>query len=105
MIQTSTYVRTFSMRLTMNMLDEFVKKAKNEWHKNIKFEVSINGTLLSPHVVDWLIANDVTLFLSLDGTGRVQNRQRKTSSGLGSFKQIIDALHYKGYMKKAIKMI
>ena len=80
--------------LEFDMLDEFVRKAKSEWHNDVKFEVSTNGTLLSPHVVDWLIANDVTLFLSLDGAERVQNRQRKTSSGLGSFKQIIDALHY-----------
>ena len=80
--------------LEFDMLDEFVRKAKSEWHNDVKFEVSTNGTLLSTHVVDWLIANDVTLFLSLDGAARVQNRQRKTSSGLGSFKQIIDALHY-----------
>lgn len=80
--------------LEFDMLDEFVRKAKSEWHNDVKFEVSTNGTLLSPHVVDWLIANDITLFLSLDGAERVQNRQRKTSSGLGSFKQIIDALHY-----------
>ena len=77
--------------LEFDMLDAFVRKAKSEWHNDVKFEVSTNGTLLSPHVVDWLIANDVTLFLSLDGAERVQNRQRKTSSGLGSFKQIIDA--------------
>lgn len=80
--------------LEFDMLDEFVRKAKSEWHNDVKFEVSTNGTLLSPHIVDWLIANDITLFLSLDGAERVQNRQRKTSSGLGSFKQIIDALHY-----------
>lgn len=80
--------------LEFDTLDEFVRKAKSEWYNDVKFEVSTNGTLLSPHIVDWLIANDITLFLSLDGTERVQNRQRKTSSGFGSFKQIIDALHY-----------
>lgn len=80
--------------LEFDTLDEFVRKAKSEWYNDVKFEVSTNGTLLNPHIVDWLIANDITLFLSLDGTERVQNRQRKTSSGFGSFKQIIDALHY-----------
>lgn len=78
--------------LEFGLLKEFARQAKEEWHDNVKFEVSTNGTLLSPHIVDWLIANDATLFLSLDGTERVQNRQRATSTGLGSFKQIISAL-------------
>lgn len=80
--------------LEFNLLKEFVRQAKDEWHNDVRFEVSTNGTLLSPRVVDWLITNDVTLFLSLDGTERVQNRQRATASGLGSFKQVIEALQY-----------
>ena len=74
--------------LEFELLKEFVKRTKAEWQNDVRFEVSTNGTLLSPHIVDWLIANDITLFLSLDGTERVQNRQRITSSGLGTFTQI-----------------
>lgn len=80
--------------LEFELLKEFVKRTKAEWQNDVRFEVSTNGTLFTPHVVDWLIANDITLFLSLDGTERVQNRQRITSSGLGSFKQIIKGLQY-----------
>lgn len=80
--------------LEFDLLKKFVRQAKDEWHNDVRFEVSTNGTLLSPRVVDWLITNDVTLFLSLDGTERVQNRQRVTASGLGSFKQVIEALQY-----------
>lgn len=80
--------------LEFGLLEEFSRLASEVWLDNVKFEISTNGTLLSSHIVDWLIANDVTLFLSLDGTERVQNRQRVTASGEGSFKQIIDALQY-----------
>lgn len=80
--------------LEFGLLEEFSRLASEVWLDNVKFEISTNGTLLSSHIVDWLIANDVTLFLSLDGTERVQNRQRVTASGGGSFKQIIDALQY-----------
>lgn len=80
--------------LEFELIKDIVRHARDEWSNDVKFELSTNGILLSPSVVDWLQANDFTIFLSLDGTERVQNRQRATISGSGSFRQIKDALQY-----------
>lgn len=80
--------------LEFGLIKEFAARAQAEWQGNVKFELSTNGTLLSPQVADWIIANDVTLLLSLDGSERVQNRQRVTASGSGSFSQVARSLQY-----------
>ena len=96
--------------LEFDLIKEFVFQARKEWCANVQFEISTNGVLLTPVVIEWLVANNITLFLSLDGTIRVQNRQRKTAGGTGSFAPIMEALryirsHYLDYFLKKVHLL
>ncbi len=57
--------------------------------KNITYNMTTNGTLLSDEVVDYLVENDFQLSISLDGSKEEHDRNRKFRDGTGSFDVII----------------
>lgn len=59
------------------------------------FDVSTNGWLLSPDVVDRILTvPDVNVSVSLDGTARIHDRNRRHSSGAVTFGKIVANLQY-----------
>jgi uncharacterized protein len=48
---------------------------------NAEFCLQTNGTLLSERVLDWLIANRVSIGISCDGVASIQNTQRPFATG------------------------
>lgn len=96
--------------LEFDLLRAIVRQARHEWQGRVQFEITTNGTLLTGEAITWLVENDFTLFVSLDGTMRVQDRQRATASGIGSFKPVIEALaHIKtrhpGYFREKVNIM
>lgn len=71
-----------------------INKARGRWGSDVRFEVSTNGYLLSESYVDWFCKKEVTLFISLDGGPKIQDRQRKTATGKPSFARIKSILEY-----------
>jgi len=53
--------------------------------KRIHFTITTNGTLLSDEVIDFLIAHEFSVMVSLDGPRDVQNHNRPNVAGAGSF--------------------
>lgn len=80
--------------LEYDILKEIVSKCKQKWKDYVQFEISTNGTLLQPGVVKWCVANNITLFISLDGTSDIQDKQRITYSGEPTFERIMEALSF-----------
>lgn len=80
--------------LERELIKDFVLKSKQKWNGNVQFEISTNGTLLKRDVIQWLVENNIVLFVSLDGTAKIQDRQRTTPKGEGTFNIIKDALAY-----------
>lgn len=80
--------------LEYEILKEIVNKCQRKWKDNVLFEISTNGTLLQAGIVKWCIDNDITLFISLDGTSDIQDKQRKTHSGEPTFEKIVEALSF-----------
>ena len=80
--------------LELELIKDFVSKSKKKWSGNVQFEISTNGTLLKREIIQWLVENSIVLFVSLDGTVNIQDRQRTTSNGEGTFNIVKNALAY-----------
>lgn len=80
--------------LELSTIKYCVVSAIRHWGDRVHFELSTNGVLLIPSTVNWLVANDFTILLSLDGTKEFHDRQRMTQDGRGTFKKIKDNLWY-----------
>lgn len=55
--------------------------------------MTTNGVLLNEEIIGYLIAEDFTLTISLDGPENVHNRYRVDKEGRGSFAAVWDAIH------------
>ena len=80
--------------LEFELIKCFVSKSQQRWMNKVQFEISTNGTLFQEENIKWLTENDVTLFVSLDGTSKIQDRQRITQTGRGTFDTVRQGLCY-----------
>lgn len=62
--------------------------------KRVTFGMTTNGTLLTEEVVSYLVAHDFSLAVSLDGSKKEHDSNRKFRSGKGSFDLIMKNLQY-----------
>jgi len=60
----------------------------------LKLHLSSNITLLSDLVVDFLIDNDIGLFVSLDGPARVHDKGRVFANGLRTHAKVVQRLEH-----------
>lgn len=77
-----------------DLLKYAIKEAKLKFGEDVTFSVSTNSTLLSEDKIDWFINQDVELLISIDGTERYHDLNRKGLDGVGSFKKVKIALSY-----------
>lgn len=81
--------------IELKWIKEFISKASNAIRgKDINYELSTNGLLLTRQTADWLVENNFTLFVSIDGTRLYHDRHRKDISGRGTFDTISKNLEY-----------
>lgn len=74
---------------------EFIKEKYGEkFNKTIEYTITTNGTLLSETKLKWLIKNNFTIYLSLDGSEKNQDRNRVYKDGSKTFKDIEKNLNY-----------
>lgn len=70
----------------------YVKESYPE--RQIQFNMTVNGTLLTKEVADFLAENDFSLTLSIDGPKEIHDANRRFVSGQGSFDLIMENLKY-----------
>ncbi|SHH84912.1 uncharacterized protein SAMN02745823_01178 [Sporobacter termitidis DSM 10068] len=76
--------------LEFDLIRQCVEYAKSRVEgKKIRFNMTTNGTLLTDSVVDYMVENDFTLCISLDGSKQEHDVSRKFVNGEGSFDIII----------------
>ena len=73
--------------------------------KKVFFNITTNGTLLTDEVVDFFVEKDFKLSISLDGSQKEHDVNRKFRDGSGSFNTIINNIkriktRYPQYNKK-----
>lgn len=83
-----------NFKLIMESVDFIKEKYGEAFNKDIEYTITTNGTLLSETKLKWLIENDFTIYLSLDGSEKNQNRNRVYKDGSDTFKDIEKNLQY-----------
>lgn len=82
--------------LNYELLYSFVHNAKKiaeKSHIDIKFTIQTNGILLNEDRINFLIDNNVEIGLSIDGTKKVNDKNRVFRNGTGTFDIIIQNIH------------
>lgn len=80
--------------LNYSLIEYAVENGYQHWGDNVTFSISTNGTLLSANIIDWLVANNIELSISIDGAEQYHDKHRIDKRGNGSFSKISSALLY-----------
>lgn len=78
--------------LAADMLQDLVKYCRireSETGKRFNFTLTTNAVLLDEEIMDWIIANDIAVILSIDGRKSVHDRHRILNNGQGSYDLIL----------------
>ncbi len=62
--------------------------------KKVEPSLTTNATLLRPEVIDWLVANEVGVTVSIDGPKAQQDRFRVFNNGCGSYDVVLPKIRY-----------
>ena len=83
-------LRLESIHKGTNYIKKLVKKRRSELPKDfeLKFAINTNGTLLTEDILNFLEQEKFEIFLSLDGTAKRHNTNRKKINGRGCFNKI-----------------
>ncbi len=80
--------------LQFNLIQKCVEYAKSSETNDVKFKFNLttNGTLLSKEKIDFFIANQVGIMVSLDGSKETHDKNRIWPTGKGTFDKIMASL-------------
>lgn len=86
--------------LEFDLIKRCINYAKEKGEgKKIKFNMTTNGYLLNDEIIEFLIKNDVSIMISLDGPKEVHDEHRKLAlNGEGTFDKVMSKIQ--GIRKK-----
>ena len=73
--------------LEFGWVQSFVAKCSKRFPK-AKYELSTNGLILTPQIVDWLVEHLFNVFISIDGPDQYHDSCRKDRNHSGTFQRI-----------------
>lgn len=81
--------------LNFELIKKIINYVKhiNEF-KKFRFSITTNGTLLSSDVIDYLVNNEISITISLDGPEEIHDRYRVFANGRKTFANIMKNLSY-----------
>ncbi len=76
-------------------------------YRKVSYSITTNGTLLDDDIIDFLVHNNIDLTISLDGPKEIQDSNRRTVNGEGTFDKIMYnlkriKLRYPEYSKRIL---
>ncbi|MBU2700443.1 uncharacterized protein Ga0466249_001535 [Sporomusaceae bacterium BoRhaA] len=80
--------------LNFELIKRIVKYVEGSYKKNISWNMTTNGTLLTLPICDFLYKKNFSFAVSLDGPQTIHDRYRKLSNGEGSYDTIVANLRY-----------
>lgn len=80
--------------LELDWIKAFVQKTREIESIDWRFEISTNGILLRPEIVEWLVQNGFKIFVSVDGIGHFHDECRKDIKGQPTYSYIETNLFY-----------
>jgi uncharacterized protein len=67
----------------------YAQERAAELGKTVDTSMTTNATLLREDVIDWIVANDVGVTVSMDGAREQQDRHRVFNNGMGSYDVVV----------------
>jgi len=67
----------------------YARQRAKEVGKRVEFSLTTNATLIRPEVIDWIVANEVGVTISMDGPKEFQDGLRVYQNGMGSYDVIL----------------
>lgn len=67
---------------------DYARKLEWDHPEDLLLSVTTNGSLLTNEVIDFLVANDIEVLVSLDGPQSEHDRNRVTADGQGTFSRV-----------------
>ncbi len=67
----------------------FCREREKETGKRFNFTLTTNAVLLEDDIIEWIIENDISVILSLDGRKSTNDRCRILNNGAGSYDLIV----------------
>lgn len=64
------------------------RQLEKEWEAEVTLHLTTNGTLLTKNICDWLVKDRWRVKISLDGSARIHDQNRKDRQGRGTYKRI-----------------
>jgi len=71
---------------------DYVKKIYDG--RKVRYILTTNGTLFDDSMINFLMENDISILISLDGPKEVHNKKRVYANGQGSFDDILKNMEY-----------
>lgn len=75
-------------------LQEQEQKKEQKKCREVSLHITTNGTLLTEKMYDWLLHDEWTIKVSLDGPASIHDQNRKDKHQQGTFKKIKPAIDY-----------
>lgn len=77
--------------MNFDVIEKTVEYARSRFlYKRVNFSTITNGSIMTPHIIDFLAENDFVLIISFDGDEEVQNRHRSfMKNGADSYDIVI----------------
>jgi len=78
--------------LVADMLRQLVaygRELERQWNKRIHFTLTTNALLLTDDVIEFVLAEDISVILSLDGRPETNDRHRILNNGAGTYELIL----------------
>lgn len=88
--------------LNFDLIRKVVNYVNSKYLGDVQFTITTNGSLLDKQVADYLIKNNFSILISLDGNEEEHNRKRKYKNNGPTFKDIFNNVAYlleRGYDK------
>lgn len=80
--------------LEFESIKRFVQLAKTRFSDEVTFEISTNGVLFSEEIIEWCVAHQIKLFISIDGTQSYHDKCRRDINGKSSYDKVYQAIKY-----------
>ncbi len=78
--------------MAADMLKDLVvycREREKDMGKRFNFTLTTNAVLLKDDIIDWVIENDISVILSLDGRKSTNDRCRRLNNGAGTYDLIV----------------
>lgn len=73
---------------SFDMIKQCIEYTRDKTNNKALFTVTTNGTMLKGQCLEYLVKNDVSLAISIDGPQEIHDRNRKTVAGKPTFEDV-----------------